>query len=36
MDWVFIGGIAVFWAAGAALVVGLDRLGPAGGRGERP
>ena len=39
MDLVFLGGIALFWAAMAALVVGLDRLGPqrAGlSKGERP
>lgn len=39
MDMVFIGGIALFWAAAAALVVGLDRLRPqraAQPQGERP
>lgn len=34
MDLVFLGAIAVFWAAAAALVMGLDRLRPQ--RGERP
>ncbi len=28
MDLVFIGGIAVLWAAVAGLVMGLDRLSP--------
>jgi len=34
MDLVFLGAIAVFWAAAAALVIGLDRLRPQ--QGERP
>lgn len=28
MDLVFLGGIALFWAAAAALVIGIDRLRP--------
>ena len=39
MDLVFIGGIALFWAAAAALVIGLDRLRPQRAdplQGERP
>jgi len=34
MDLVFLGAIAVFWAAAAALVMGVDGLRPQ--RGERP
>jgi len=34
MDLVFMGGIALFWAAAAALVAGLDRMQPP--RGDRP
>jgi hypothetical protein len=34
MDVVFLGYLALLWAAFAALIVGLDRLAP--GKGERP
>jgi hypothetical protein len=37
MDLVFLGGIALLWAATAAFVLGLDRLRPQrGNEGARP
>jgi len=37
MDLLFLGGIALLWAAMAALIAGVDRLRPGRGpAGERP